>query len=162
MLFQTRKTFVHHWNTNEDIFWLNLRAVSLLTGFHVIKTCQPRNVSKNIVKIVQVTTVALRGPQRRKLKVEESRYFWGGCTQKVFSFWLSHCSYFYGPASFNNIEAYGGVRQHSDLIQNIFIFCSEYERKSYGVETIWLWVITDRIFIFGWTNPLIIMSVLKG
>ncbi len=29
------------------------------------------------------------------------------------------------------------------------------ERRSYGFGTTWVWVINDRIFIFGWTIPLI-------
>ncbi len=32
--------------------------------------------------------------------------------------------------------------------------CSENERRSYGLGTTWVWVINDRIFIFGWTIPL--------
>ncbi len=33
--------------------------------------------------------------------------------------------------------------------------CSEDERRSYGFGTTREWVINNRIFIFGWTNPLI-------
>ncbi len=33
--------------------------------------------------------------------------------------------------------------------------CSEDERRSYGFETAWGWVIKDRILFLGWTNPLI-------
>ncbi len=32
--------------------------------------------------------------------------------------------------------------------------CSEDEWKSCGFGTTWGWVINDRFFIFGWTNPL--------
>ncbi len=34
------------------------------------------------------------------------------------------------------------------------ILCSEDEQRSYGFKTTWGWVINDRIFIFGWTIPL--------
>ncbi len=34
------------------------------------------------------------------------------------------------------------------------LICVEDERRSYGFETTWGWVINDRIFIFGWTIPL--------
>ncbi len=32
--------------------------------------------------------------------------------------------------------------------------CSEDEEPSYGFGTTWGWVINDRFFILGWTNPL--------
>ncbi len=38
--------------------------------------------------------------------------------------------------------------------QKCLNLCSNNERKSYGFGTTWGWVIKDRIFIFGWTNPL--------
>ncbi len=38
--------------------------------------------------------------------------------------------------------------------QKYLNLCSEDKRRSYRFETTWGWVITDRIFIFGWTNPL--------
>jgi len=37
--------------------------------------------------------------------------------------------------------------------KNIFI-CVLKMNKSYGIGTTWGWVITDWIYIFGWTNPL--------
>ncbi len=38
--------------------------------------------------------------------------------------------------------------------QKYLNLCSEDEWRSYGFATTWGWVINDRIFIFGWTNPL--------
>ncbi len=38
--------------------------------------------------------------------------------------------------------------------QKYLNLCSEDERRSYGFGVTWGWVINDRIFIFGWTNPL--------
>ncbi len=38
--------------------------------------------------------------------------------------------------------------------QKYLNFCSKDERISYGFGMTWGWVINDRIFIFGWTNPL--------
>ncbi len=37
---------------------------------------------------------------------------------------------------------------HSDIIKNIFILCSENEQRSYRFETMWGWVINDRIVFF--------------
>ncbi len=37
--------------------------------------------------------------------------------------------------------------------------CSEDERRSYRFGTTWGWVINDRIFIFEWTNTLIIRII---
>ncbi len=39
--------------------------------------------------------------------------------------------------------------------QKYLNLCSEDELRSYGFVTTWGWVINDRIFIFGWTIPLI-------
>ncbi len=38
--------------------------------------------------------------------------------------------------------------------QKYLNLCSEDERRSYEFGTTWGWVINDRIFILGWTNPL--------
>jgi len=47
----------------------------------------------------------------------------------------------------------GPITQLSDLIKKKYLnLCSGDERKFYRVAT--TWVITDRIFILGWTNPL--------
>ncbi len=45
------------------------------------------------------------------------------------------------------------LRELSDYIKNLNFF-PEDERRSYGFETTWGWVINDIIFIFGWTIPL--------
>ncbi len=37
--------------------------------------------------------------------------------------------------------------------QKYLNLCSEDEQRSYGFGTTWGWVINDRIFILGWTNP---------
>ncbi len=37
--------------------------------------------------------------------------------------------------------------------QKYLTLCSD-ERRSFGFGTTWGWAINDRIFIFGWTNPL--------
>ncbi len=39
--------------------------------------------------------------------------------------------------------------------QKYLNLCSEDEQRSYGFGTNWGRVLNDRIFIFGWTNPLI-------
>jgi len=54
-------------------------------------------------------------------------------------------------------EAYGLVWRSDPALrfnQKFLNLCSEDERRSYGVGTTWGWANTDRIFIFGWTNPL--------
>ncbi len=38
--------------------------------------------------------------------------------------------------------------------QTYLKLCSKDEQRSYGFGTAWGWVINDRIFIFGWANPL--------
>ncbi len=42
--------------------------------------------------------------------------------------------------------------------QKYLNLCSEDEQRSYGFGTTWGWVINDRIFILGWTNPLMIWT----
>jgi len=43
--------------------------------------------------------------------------------------------------------------------QKYLNLCSEDERRSYRCGTTWGWVINDRNFILGWTNPLNIIYV---
>jgi len=40
------------------------------------------------------------------------------------------------------------------VLQKIFLLCSSEERNSYRFATNWAWVNDDRIFIFGWSIPL--------
>ncbi len=47
------------------------------------------------------------------------------------------------------------------LIQKYLNLSSEDEWRSYGFRTTWAWVINDRIFIFGWTIPLICRSFMQ-
>ncbi len=47
------------------------------------------------------------------------------------------------------------VRFHQKYLN----LCSEDEQRSYWFGTTWGWVINDRIFIFGWTNPLNINEI---
>ncbi len=56
------------------------------------------------------------------------------------------------------IAVYGGS-ESSQILSKIYLnLCSEDERRSYRFGTTGGWVINDRIFIFGWTNPLIFSS----
>ncbi len=43
--------------------------------------------------------------------------------------------------------------------QKYLNLCSEDERRSYRFRTTWGWVINDRIFIFGWTIPLRLITL---
>ncbi len=43
-----------------------------------------------------------------------------------------------------------------------FNLCSEDEQKTYGFGTTWGWVINYRIFLFGWTIPLIVIVIVLG
>ncbi len=49
-----------------------------------------------------------------------------------------------------SMEGQRALRFHQKYLN----LCSEDERRSYAFGTTWGWVINDRIFIFGWTNPL--------
>ncbi len=49
-----------------------------------------------------------------------------------------------------SMEGQRALRFH----QKYLTLCSEDEQRSYGFGTTWGWVINDRSFIFGWTNPL--------
>jgi len=51
------------------------------------------------------------------------------------------------------LQAMQGLRTLRSY-QKYLNLCSEDERRFYGFGTTWEWVINDRIFIFGWTNPL--------
>ncbi len=53
------------------------------------------------------------------------------------------------------VAVYAGSESSRIFIKNILILSSEDERRSYGFGTTWRWVINDRMFIFGWTIPLI-------
>ncbi len=47
-----------------------------------------------------------------------------------------------------------GGSESSQIPSKYLNLCSEDELRSYMFETIWGWVINDRIFIFGWTIAL--------
>ncbi len=49
------------------------------------------------------------------------------------------------------MEGQRALRFHQKYLN----LCSQDERRPYGFETTWAWVINDRIFIFGRTNSLI-------
>ncbi len=51
---------------------------------------------------------------------------------------------------FSCVAVYGALRFHKKYLH----LCSKDERRSYRFGTTWGWVINDRIFILGWTNPL--------
>ncbi len=53
-----------------------------------------------------------------------------------------------------SMEGQRALRFHQKYLN----LCSEDEQRSYGFGTTRGWVISDRIFIFGWTNPLMILS----
>ncbi len=50
------------------------------------------------------------------------------------------------------MEGQGALGIHQKYLN----LCSEDGQRSYGSGTTWGWVINDRIFIFGWTIPLIL------
>ncbi len=50
-----------------------------------------------------------------------------------------------------SIQGQRALRLH----QKYLYLCSDEWRWAYGFETTWGWVSIDRIFIFGWTIPLI-------
>ncbi len=47
-----------------------------------------------------------------------------------------------------------GGSESSQIPSKYLNLCSKDKQKSYGFGTRWGWVINDRIFIFGWTIPL--------
>ncbi len=65
------------------------------------------------------------------------------------------CIYYVsGPGNISvvllSMEGQIALRFHQKYLN----LCSEDERRSYGFGTTWGWVINDRFFILGWTNPL--------
>jgi len=54
MYFQTLKTFIHLWNTNKDLFLLNLRAFFPSIDSYATTTLTLQKVHKEIVKLVNV------------------------------------------------------------------------------------------------------------
>ncbi len=54
------------------------------------------------------------------------------------------------------IPVISGVRELSEFIKNILTCVPKMHVGLTGFGTTWGWVINDRIFIFGWTIPLIV------
>ncbi len=61
---------------------------------------------------------------------------------------------------FSCVAVYGGS-ESSWILSKISYLCSEDERRSYRFGTTWGWVINDRIFIFGWTIPLMTLAYVQ-
>ncbi len=59
----------------------------------------------------------------------------------------------------SNLAVYGRVRELSDVFKSILICVPKDERRSYEFGTTWGCEINDRIFIFGWTSPLILLCL---
>ncbi len=57
MSFQTRKAFVHLWNTNEDIFDAFRELSDPPIDSKDLNTIKAKKRSKDIVKIIHVTSV---------------------------------------------------------------------------------------------------------
>ncbi len=72
-----------------------------------------------------------------------------------------HMDYFNNVLTFLGLErvtgvaVYAGSKKTLGFHHKYLNVCSKDERRSYGFGTTWVWVINDRIFIFGWTIPLI-------
>ncbi len=70
---------------------------------------------------------------------------WTILTMSLLPFWALNISV--GLLSMQGQKALEFHKKYINL-------CSEDEHRSYGFGTSWGWVIYDRIFIFGWTIPL--------
>ncbi len=69
---------------------------------------------------------------------------------------------FWGTIDFHSIffpiEVNGALKQPGYKLSSEYLpLCSAEQRNSYSFGTTWGWVNDDRIFIFGWTIPLIIL-----
>ncbi len=56
--------------------------------------------------------------------------------------------------SLDHVRILAVYKRALGIHQKYLNLCSEDEWRSYGFETTWRWVTNDRIFIFGWTIPL--------
>ncbi len=70
---------------------------------------------------------------------------WTILTMSLLPFWVLNVS-----VALLSMEGQKALRFHQKYLN----LCSEDEQRSYGFGTTWEWVINNRIFIFGWTNPL--------
>ncbi len=68
---------------------------------------------------------------------------------------LRKCPYYLsGPLTCQLCCCLFRKRKHLDFIKNILICVLKMNEGLYGFGTRWRWVINDRVFIFGWTIPL--------
>ncbi len=96
------------------------------------------------------------------------------CTQKVISYLckitveplMSHGLFYWSPCYISgpgniavallSMESQRALGFHQKYLN----LCSEDERRSSRFGTTWGWVINDRIFIFVWTNPLMLYFII--
>ncbi len=82
-------------------------------------------------------------------------------TQMKVFWWMWGTEQFWGTIDFNSIFLWKSMVPKNSLItnflQNIFLCVQQKQINSYMFGTTWGWVHDDRIFIFGWTIPLIIV-----
>ncbi len=82
------------------------------------------------------------------------------------TFWLNYwCHMYYfnnvlpydlsGPWTYQLCYCLWEGQKALKFHHNYLNLCSEDEWRSYRLRVTWGWVINDRIFIFGWTNPFI-------
>ncbi len=151
-------SFIFRTQIKIQYFWWN----SQLPWFKAQK------VSKDIIKIVHVSWYS----REHVLKTENRNNCWikllflFSLHTKIFSYLhnitveplMSH-GLFYRCDTFLTLnmvvmllpmESQKALGYHQKYLH----LCFEDERRSYMFGTTWEWVINDRIFIFGWTNPL--------
>ncbi len=89
-------------------------------------------------------------------------------TQRKIFWRMWETEQFWGTTDFHSIffptmEVNGALKQPGYKLSSKYLpLCSAEQRHSYRFGTTWGWVNDDRIFIFGWTIPLMFMSPPSG
>ncbi len=178
MSFQTRKTFVHLRNINEDILAEFGELSNPPTDRIVITTINVQKRSKEISKIIlvssgvqpsfytatrilfihkeittnKITTLFNNCPPivpfwRESTEHKQHIRFCVRCTRRISCFRLNQCVTLIVVITLLSMEDKRALRIHQKYLH----LCSEDDRRSYGLGTIWGWVINYIIYIF-WVN----------
>jgi len=142
-------------NTVQHFQVLRQNVSSLLAGFCVSITRMCRGAHMNSIrewhgerkllnKVIFVFYTEKVFSSLHTIKVEPLVVTWAILTMSLLSFWALKFAITLQSLGW---KALGFHQKYLNL-------CSEDERRSYGFGTTWGWVINDRNFIFGWTNPL--------
>ncbi len=135
-------------NNNKGIVHPTMKILSLITPPHVVPN--PWDLCSSSEQKLRYFWWSLRAMRILFVHKENNNNNLFSNSSPRITFFIRFCVLIM-VISLLSMEDQRTLRFHQKYLH----LCSEDERRSYGFGTTWAWVINDRIFIFGWINPLI-------